>query len=253
MKIFRNAGKFLTKNSSTILSVTAIAGVATTTILAVKATPRAIDEIREMSKRKHDGDPNAFTKKEAIVTAWKYYIPSAISGTLTICCILGANVLNQKQQAMLISAYGYLDQQYREYRKKVDEVFGNGSDEKVVEEIAKDKMKEYQPYSNETLLFYEENYGKIFERTMLDVMDAKYQFNKLFTTFGYATMNDFYDFLSLDKTKNGDLLGWLQEDICDFYNPAWIDFELELVTLDDGMECYIVRPTIPPKMDVLPF
>lgn len=253
MKLLKTAEHFVSKNASTILSFTAVAGVVSTTVLAVKATPRAIDEIREMSKRNHDGDPNAYTKQEAIETAWKFYIPTVISGALTVCCVLGANVLNQKQQAMLVSAYGYLDQQYKEYRKKVDDVFGDGSDEKVVEEIVKDKMRSYHPIGDETLLFYEENYGKIFERTMLDVMDAKYQFNKLFTTFGYATMNDFYDLLSLDKTKNGDLLGWLQEDICDFYNPAWIEFELELVTLDDGMECYIIRPTIPPKMDILPF
>ena len=253
MKFLKTAEHFVSKNASTILSFTAVAGVVSTTVLAVKATPRAIDEIREMSKRNHDGDPNAYTKQEAIETAWKFYIPTVISGTLTACCILGANVLNQKQQAMLVSAYGYLDQQYKEYRKKVDDVFGDGSDEKVVEEIVKDKMRSYHPIGDETLLFYEENYGKRFERTMRDVLDAKYQCNKLFTTFGYATMNDFYDLLSLDKTKNGDLLGWLQEDICDFYNPAWIEFELELVTLDDGMECYIIRPTIPPKMDVLPF
>ena len=253
MKIFHNIERFITKNSSTILSFTAITGVLTTSILAVKATPRAIDEIREFSKKNHNGDPNAFTKKEAIEIAWKHYVPAAISGGLTICCILGANVLNQKQQAMLISAYGYLDQQYREYRKKVNLIFGEGSDDKVIEEIAKDKLQEYKPYSDENIMFYEENYGKIFERTLLEVMDAKYQFNKLFTTFGYATMNDFYDLLSLEKTDNGDMLGWIQEDICDFYNPAWIEFKLDLITLDDGMECYIIKPDIPPIKNVLPF
>ena len=253
MNLIHNAKVFFDKNASTILSFMAIAGVVSTTVLAVKATPRAIDEIREISKKNHNGDPNAYTKQEAIEAAWRFYIPAAISGTVTACCILGANVLNQKQQAMLVSAYGYLDQQYKEYRKKVNDVFGEGSDEKVVEEIAKDKMRAYRPNGEETLLFYEENYGKIFERTMLEVMDAKYQFNKLFTTFGYATMNDFYDLLSLDNIENGNVLGWTQEDICDFYNPAWIDFELELVTLDDGMECYIIKPSIPPMMDILPF
>ena len=49
----------LTKASPTILSCLAAAGVIGTAILAARSTPKALWKIREDSKEKHDGDPNA--------------------------------------------------------------------------------------------------------------------------------------------------------------------------------------------------
>lgn len=89
----------LTKVSPTILSCLAAAGVIGTAILAARSTPKALWKIREDSKEKHDGDPNAYTAVEAVRSAWICYIPAAITGTATIVCIFGANVLNRQQQA----------------------------------------------------------------------------------------------------------------------------------------------------------
>lgn len=100
---------YLRKASPTILSGFGAAGVIATSILAVKATPKAIRRIRNDSCVKHDGDPNAYSKLEAVRSAWVCYIPAAISGTATIFCIFGANVLSKHQQAALTSAYALLN------------------------------------------------------------------------------------------------------------------------------------------------
>ena len=96
---------YLRKASPTILSGLGAAGVIVTSVLAVHATPKALRKIRADSKVNHDGDPEAYSKLEAVRSAWVCYIPAAISGTATIFCIFGANVLSKHQQAALTSAW----------------------------------------------------------------------------------------------------------------------------------------------------
>lgn len=72
---------YLRKASPTILSGLGAAGVIVTSVLAVRATPKALRKIRADSKANHDGDPEAYSKLEAVRSAWVCYIPAAISGT----------------------------------------------------------------------------------------------------------------------------------------------------------------------------
>lgn len=99
----------LKKFSPTVLSCAGAAGVVGTSVLAVKATPKALRKIRADSRNAHN-DPDAYTKLEAIQSAWIYYIPSVVMGAATMICIFGANVLNKHQQAAITSAYALLNE-----------------------------------------------------------------------------------------------------------------------------------------------
>lgn len=101
----KQAGNALKKASPTILTCLGAIGVVVTAVLAVKATPKAMEMVKADSRKNHDGDPNAATKVEVIKSCWKCYIPAVVTGTATITCIFGANVLNRRQQASLTSAY----------------------------------------------------------------------------------------------------------------------------------------------------
>ena len=81
---------YLRKASPTILSGLGAAGVIVTSVLAVRATPKALRKIRADSKVNHDGDPEAYSKLEAVRSAWVCYIPTAISGTASfyICFMI---------------------------------------------------------------------------------------------------------------------------------------------------------------------
>lgn len=61
---------YLRKASPTILSGLGAAGVIATSVLAVRATPKALRKIRADSKTNHDGDPEAYSKLEAVKSAW---------------------------------------------------------------------------------------------------------------------------------------------------------------------------------------
>lgn len=258
-KIFAKSKSFLKRESPTILSILGAAGVIATAIMAVKATPKAMHLIEKARCEKAD-DQNpiadmayvpVLTKTEIVKAAWKPYIPSVILGAATITCIFGANVLNRRQQAALSSAYLFLEQSYKEYRNKVKTLYGEDADKKVDAEIAKDKFtdEEMVPvFDGEKCLFFEEHYGHFFERTMLEVRDAEYQLNRKLAKEGEASLNDFMEFLDLPNVKDGDILGWGQEDCFDFYNYTWIEFEHVLLSVGEDMECYMIKTTVQPTV-----
>lgn len=122
---------YLRKASPTILSGLGAVGVIATSVLAVRATPKALRKIRTDSKVNHDGDPEAYSKLEAVRSAWVCYIPAAISGTATIFCIFGANMLSKHQQAALTSAYALLNDSYNNYKAKLKDLYGEDAHQKL--------------------------------------------------------------------------------------------------------------------------
>lgn len=240
-----------TSTTSAILTCIGAIGVAATAVTAVRATPKAMELIEKAGYEKGseenptmDMEYTPLTPIEMVQVAWKPYIPSILIGTATIACLFGANQLNTRQQAAIASAYIFLDQSYKKYKDKVIEVLGLDTEKEIEKEIVKDQIKDTDilpPRSDEHLLFYEEHYGEMFERTMLEVQDAEYQLNRKLAVDGEVSLNDFFKFLGLNERKVGDALGWSCETICDANHPAWIDFEHDIVEMDDGMECRIIN------------
>lgn len=244
-KLLQQTALYLKRNSSTVLTCVGVVGVVATAISAAKATPKAIYILNELEVKNRD----SLTGFEKIRAVWPLYIPTVMIGSATIACLIGANVLNQRQQAALTSAYIFLDQSFKDYKQKVAELYGDDANSNIRAAIAKAKYSDVdiQPKGDETLLFFEEHYGQYFERSMLQVMDAEYLLNRKFAMEGEVSLNDFFEFLGLSEMEIGDVLGWSQEMICDYPNPAWIDFEHQLVRMDDGMECYIINMLVTPK------
>lgn len=204
---------YLRKASPTILSGLGAAGVIVTSVLAVRATPKALRKIRADSKTNHDGDPEAYSKLEAVKSAWVCYIPAAISGTATIFCIFGANVLSKRQQAALTSAYALLNDSYNNYKDKLKELYGEEAHQKIVDAIAAEKAKDV--YITSTGLV---------RNSSLD-----------FVISGYLPANHFYQLLGLEPLEGGDTVGWSIDT-----GIYWIDFNHSKVTLDDGLEVLVI-------------
>lgn len=250
-RITHSLGSYIRRNQATIQTILGVVGVATTAILTAEATSKAIGIMRfELGYDPNTGEGEKPSAKDVVKETWKCYIPAVISGSATIVCILSANKLNKDQQTALTSAYIFLDNTYQEYRKKVEELYGEDADRVVRHSIFKEHAPEIPKVQyEETRLFYEDHHGQIFERTMAQVIDAEYQLNKIFSQNGEASLNDFLRFLDLPEVPYGDTMGWSQQCICDFYNPVWIDFSHELMEMDDGMECYYINMLTPPMVD----
>lgn len=251
--------KNLKKASPTILSCFGAAGVIGTSALAVKATPKALRKIRADSRENHN-DPNAYTKLEAIQSAWIYYVPSVVMGAATIICIFGANILNKRQQAALTSAYALLNDAYQDYRDKLKELYGEDAHRKIMEAIAVEKandvyiasdgfigggsldIEEHNPDDN--ILFYDSYSKRYFESSLNRVIQAEYYSNRDFAIGTQLSVNDFYGFLGLDPINDGDEIGWTMSS-----GYSWIDFRHYKTTLEYGLEVCIIDMDYVPELD----
>lgn len=236
-KLVHRASLYVRRNAPTILTCVGGIGVVATSVMAVKATPKAL-QLLEEAKAEKGGD---LTKLEVVAVAWPAYIPAIVTGATTIACIFGANVLNQCQQASLASAYALIDNSYKEYKKKVEELYGKEANAQVQQEIAKDKYKENNiQQENDELLFYDELSGRYFNATMERVLVAEYQVNRELHNTGFDTLNHFYELVGLDPIEGGDALGWSEGSNYERYWQSRLDFRHNKVVMNDGLECYII-------------
>lgn len=226
-----NARLFIKKNAGTILSVMGSIGVVATAITAARAAPKAIkllDDAREEKGSK-------LSKMEIAQIGFKTYLPVGLVSVATITCIMSANVLSRNKQANITSAYALLDQSYKDYRRKVIEMYGEETDHKIIEAIAVDRAKEVRisashmcdnvdlsldDSSGKPVLWYEEYSKRFFEATLEQILSAEYHLNRNYILRGCATINEMYDFFGLDPVEWGDDLGWEPMDEGEF----WIEF-----------------------------
>ena len=246
-KISKRVGRQLYRSSPTILTVVASVGVIVTTITAVRATPKAVKLLKEAELEKGEN----LTKVEIIRVAGPSYIPSALLGISTIVCIFGANALNQKKQASLMSAYVMLNESYKQYRKSAKIVYGEDADDKIHVEMAKDAMVAtydwgYQVYNmdmdleSERLLFYDLSSKKYFRTTMAAVLNAQYHVNRNLAIRGDCSLNEYLSFLGVEGIDGGDDLGWDISYMVEEMDCYWLDFDNYKSTLEDGLECIMI-------------
>lgn len=238
MNVIQHSKLFLKRNGATILTCVGSVGVVATSVMAVKATPKAVMLLEKAKEEKGED----LTLVDKVRVAGPAYIPAAVVGVSTIACIFGANVLNKRQQASLMSAYALLDKSFKEYKAKVKELYGEEADQNVREEIAKDKYEEgMYPLEDNKVLFYEEYSQQYFESTMEDVIKAEYLLNRDFQYHGIVILNDFYKLLKLPETEFGYHLGWSTFWLYESQLYPFIEFRHRKVELEDGMECYIIE------------
>ena len=245
-ELLQRSKKFIKQNGSTILTCIGGVGVVATTVAAVKATPKAVKLLEQAEVEKEA----PLTVFEKVRIAAPSYIPTILIGASTIACIFGANMLNKRQQASLLSAYALLDNSYKEYKKKVVELYGENADNHVRDEISKDVYNESDvECEDDKLLFYDEYSRQYFNATMEDVLNAEYTLNRDFAYHGYATLNELYDLLKLPRTDYGDILGWNSFMVHEYQWYSWIEFNHRKVVMDDGLECYILEILTDPVPD----
>jgi hypothetical protein len=242
----RHSKAFVKRNSSTILTCLGGVGVVATSVMAVKATPKALTLLEEAREEKGED----LTKVEKVMVAGPAYIPAVVTGVATVACIFGANILSKRQQAALTSAYALLDSSFKDYKKKVEELYGEDAHVNVVGEIAKDKYADDDILlEDEKELFYDEFSGRYFQSTKDKVRYAIYEINRDIHMRGWATLNEFYEYLDIPNVDGGECLGWSEGGNFERYWQSWVDFNYHPVTMDDGLEVTIISMFSEPYVD----
>lgn len=236
---------FLRRNAPTILTCVAAIGTVTTAILAAKETPKALKRVEQAKEEKGE----ELTKLEIVKAAAPAYVPAVVVGTSTIICMFGANTLNKRTQASLISAYALLDNSYKEYKDKVTELYGEDADTTVTHEIIKDKYDENVDISDDKQLFFDLFSHRYFESTIEKVQNAEYFVNRQLALWDCVDLNQFYDLLEIPRIDSGNNFGWSVEACFAFYGHSWIDFDHQKVMIDDDLECTIIMMATEPIID----
>ena len=241
--------RYLHKNAPTILTFVGAAGVVATAVTAVRVTPKVVKLLEAQGAEKE----YELTTMEKIQIAGPHYIPSVLIGIGSIVCIIGANSLNKRQQASLVSAYTLLDASYKKHKKKVEELYGEDANTKIRAEIAKDAYDDVElEIEGDEQLFYDHFSDRYFTAKMEDVIRAEYQLNRQLHTNTGVYLNEWYELLNnkaVEPSAKYNELGWSNGILESNYWANWIEFDHEFVVMDDGMECTIITMRYEPVID----
>lgn len=255
-KFARDVKLSLARHSPEILIGLGIAGMITSTVLAVKATPKAL---QLMEHRKEELEVETLTPVETVKTTWKCYIPAAVSGAVSVACLIGSNTVNAKRNAALATAYRLSETAFSEYRHSVIDTIGEKK-ERVVKDKVSEKQIEQNPISKTEIivtgkgqtLFFEPLSSRYFYSDINRISRAENKLNKAIICDPFdagVTVNDFYEEIGLPPTATGDNLGWkLSIGLIEIYTSAQ---KVEEGEEHEGEPCLVLNYTNPPKYEFL--
>jgi len=221
--VMKDLRRVLYKNSPTILTALGVGGLITTVILAVKATPKAL-EIIEMeteyrSTEEHDSNyMKRIETLDVIELTWKEYIPTIAMGAITIACIIGSNRIHMRRNAALASLFAIAETSLKEYQARVAEKFGEKKEEMIRGELAQEKLDK-NPVDEKIVvltgkgqyLCYDSFSGQYFKSDIEALHRAENVFNQRLLREGWLCINSFYDEIGLEPIALGDEMGWIAE------------------------------------------
>lgn len=249
----KKIGGVILKNSPAILTGISVAGVVTTTIMAVQATPKALELIKEERLERADNDENfiygstPLPTKDLIKLTWKCYIPTTIMGSLTIACIISAHTVNHKRNAALASLYSLTEKSVREYQAKVIETIGENKERQVRNAVAEQNIKDNPVTTKEVIitgkgemLCYDTLSGRYFKSDVEKIRQSLNKLSRDLMSDMFISLNDVYYELGLSSTKLGDMLGWHIDD-------GLIEPEFSSHLAEDGTPCLVLNFSIEPR------
>ena len=165
----------------------------------------------------------------------KLYAPSVALGVFSVGCLLGSHNVMQKRNAALSAAYLTVDKSFKEYKQRVIDRVGEEVEKEIrygikAEEIettvqnedgtettVKETVKTMDPnlYSDYARFFDAASpYWQADPEYNLVFLKAQQQYaNDLLRAKGRLFLNDVYDMLGIEKTKAGQIVGWVYDPV----------------------------------------
>ena len=253
---FGKVGFQLKKHSPEILVVAGVVGTVVSAVMACKATLKVnevIDESKENLDKIHTATETGVTeageeysvedgKKDTTmvyvqtgVKLAKIYGPSLIVGTLSITSILAGHNMTRKRNVALAAAYAVVDKNFKEYRGRVVERFGEALDKelryniktKEVEETVIDEdgnettvtktvqVTDYIPEYSDYAKFFDETcaaWSKDPDYNLKFLKDQERYANDMLRSRGHVFLNEVYDLLTIARTPAGQEVGWIYDE-----------------------------------------
>lgn len=208
---------------------------------------KKIKEAEELSD-KTDGEYTEEEKKRdqllvrtrAAVALGKLYAPAVGVGVLSIGCLSGSHMILSRRNAAITAAYAVLDKGFREYRGRVVNEYGQEKDRefrfgvaereiavdtdegvavKTIRGIDQEGLKKggsiYARFFDE----YSKNWSKDPGYNQMFLQSQQNYANDKLKARGHVFLNEIYDMLGLERSKEGAVVGWVRgngDDYIDF-------------------------------------
>ena len=264
-------GRTIKKHSPTILIVAGVVGTVTSAVMACKAstkvngvledTKKQLDDVKKARELVAEGNLEATeyteedAKKDTVIIYTqtglklvKMYGPAVLLGALSLAGIVTAHGIMRKRNLALVAACTAIDNNFKSYRSRLIERFGEELDHelrynirtKEIEEIVKDEetgeekviKTQVQAYDPEAVMkdvsscFFDEyckGWKKDPELNLLFLRTQQAMANRMLQQRGWLSLNDVYELIGRDATGFGQLIGWVYDE----KNPVgdnYVDF-----------------------------
>lgn len=254
------------KHSPALLFAAGVVGMVGTVVLASQATLRVSDVLDDF----HDDLDNVtalespkYSEKDRqrdkvilytrlVVKLGKMYGPSILVGTASIAALTGSHVVLNRRLAGVTAAYAALEKGFEKYRSRVKAELGEDKDREfrygletreIVEEtnegpvvknyhqIGKDGASIYARFFDEGSRNWQKasGYNQMFLRAQQNYA------NDLLRARGHVFLNEVYDMLGLERSKEGAVVGWVLNACESDTSDEFIDFGIFEHDIYDAM------------------
>lgn len=257
-----SVGKAVEQKSPAILTGIGIGSFVGCAILAVKATPKAIQLMDRKAQEKYseflriDGKTayetyeewldiedltvvpprvyfNVLSPVEVVKSTWKAYIPAVGLGLVGVVCLIGAARVSSARNAAFAGAASIAEKALYEYQQKVIDILGEDQANEIRDELAKDRVVKIDAAdisgNNETVCsrpggswIYDPITDRKWKSDLETVRAAMNDFNHDLIGGVYGTLNDWYYCLGVKGVSIGDDLGWCSDKLLDIRFAAMV-------------------------------
>lgn len=283
-KLTRNIGRkvlLVKKNSPHIFFVGGVAGVVGSTVLACRATLKLEDTLDKIRKEVDQASPverledGRFVADEERVQHFgrvcirsgvrlgRLYGPSIAVGAVSVAALTGSHVQLVRRNAALTATVAAISKAYDDYRLRVQQAIGEERELDIYRDMREETVEidgkktvvrtcgpyGFSPYAR---LFEESNmnWKKDAELNRIFLECQQNYANHLLRSRGHLFLNEVYDALGLERSKAGQVVGWVYEGDGDGYvdfgmyeessvpfvegheRNVWLDFNVDGVVYD---------------------
>lgn len=225
------------KNSPTILFGAGVVGMLGSTVLACRATLKVEEVLAKtrddlsMANNMEHPEYSADDRKKDVAIIYtrsavklvKLYGPSLLLGVASVGCLTKSHNILQQRNLALTAAYAAIDKAFSEYRARVVDKYGEEQDQEFrysteQVEVITDKGKlvtETRVDPDAASLyarFFDQlspSWSKNAEYNLVFLKCQQSYANDMLKTRGHVFLNEVYDWLGIDRSKAGSVVGWV--------------------------------------------
>lgn len=249
-------------------------GAIVTACIASRKVDKVVEEIHEdldileegLEKAKDEGDTEkAQSYKKEIVKVWagaawkfaKLYGPTLFLTMASGASILTSHGILKKRYLTTAAAYKALDEAYKAYRENVETQFGLADGEKALaaqsvykeadvenENGEVEKVKGLVMNPDKSKSPYEFDYNRFTAPSTWDkspdmidafLRAAQEYFTHRLNSVGHVFLNEVLDYLGLERTTMGQLVGWMKGAGDDYVDFGYLDGFIKDYNLDSDL------------------